>query len=247
MDSVACAGSHPLRTRLLNEPGGYLMKRLIAVLFLLGVSACGASSPALGDSPTVGGQLGFSQLGTIAGTTVIAQVLGPDQKWVTLSTGTIDASGTLSIMLPNSKAVTPYLPATSGDSTLQGCSSVPVLEPQQTKELSISLSIQMGAQFIPIYLSNHFPQLYGPVDPVGIINATYLYVDRDATVTGQLKCDDGTASSIADFNLTFSKGWNLQIEETTDYSSTASGTRTVGKLYTGELPAGVKWQQEPLG
>lgn len=216
------------------------MKRLVGIMSLLLGSACGGSGGALGESPIINSQVADWHRGT--GYIVTADVVSPNKSLVTLATGTIDASGLLSIQLPSSDALAPYLAVSDPSGSVpDGCTSKLVGEPADVKTTALLLNAKMaGSPSIPLWFSNAG---LGSAQMAGMINALYTYVDRDSSVKGQQKCETASSSSTMNVDVKRGRGWNITLEKITEYSLTPSGSHViVGELYSDALPSDVKLQ-----
>jgi hypothetical protein len=95
-------------------------------------------------------------------------------------------------------------------------------------------------------VGNFYHRNYDPSGeaPASGASASYLYVDRDVSVTGGVSSKEDGRSYTGSVNMFLKRGWNL-IYYTRDYNETA-GTATEA-LRTGAAPAGMKWYFVPSG
>lgn len=216
------------------------MKNVRLIVALLGAgclsSGCGSSGGALGENPTVSGQIEAWSGGS--GYTINVVPLTTPTGQTVLATGTIDASGAFSIEFPRPDAIAPYLISpVPTKSTV--CTSAPTANPADLKVAPVSLTLKKAgetSQLLVLYsrkpANNTMP---------GDVSASFLYADRDGDVSGQTKCETTTSSVMGDANLQLRKGWNINISKIVEFNSTPPEFHVVSQSYTGALPAEVKW------
>jgi hypothetical protein len=147
-----------------------------------------------------------------------------------LSTGTVDASGSFRIALPAGGLVEPHInDALQPTGGFGDCSARPDIRPADLKVAYLELSAQKpGSPDIALVLTNNAQALSNPMP--SDLGATYVYANRDGSITGKSSCDTGGQLNTTSYDLLLRAGWN-----------TIVGSES--RVRTGAVPAGVTWQK----
>ncbi len=207
-----------------------------SALFTLALSACGSSDSALGDQPTITGQLDGWNRGT--GFTLQASVLkaGAPPLSTVIAGAPIDAAGNFSITLPGSATLTPLLTTQHVDQTQISatCSGNVQVTPSDFAAAAALFTAVNGTTTLSVTLGNGAS---GTTSGLQLI-AGYTYVDRDFSETGTLTCNAGGAMQQSTADVHLKAGWNREVLSL--MLDTAAGMITANTS-TGPLPDGVKW------
>lgn len=205
---------------------------LVSTLLSLALTACGSSDSALGDQPTITGQLDGWNRGT--GFTLQASVLKTIIPPVTtvIASAPIDAAGNFSITLPGSAILNPLLTTQHSDPSQ--------LPAPCTGNIQVTPSDFAGttALFTAVSGTTTLSVSLGSVGNGPQITAAYAYVDRDVSETGTLTCNYSSVMQQSVADVHFKAGWNLELLQ--QNLNTAAGMAT-SSTSTGPLTDGVKW------
>lgn len=209
---------------------------LLSAFMTLKLTACGSSDSALGDQPTLTGQLDGWNRGT--GFTLQVSVLrasSPPLSTV-IASAPIDAAGNFSITLPGSATLTPLLTAQHVDQTqmLASCSGNVQVTPSDFAAAAAFFTAVNGTSALSVTLGNG---VSGNTSGLQII-AGYTYVDRDFSEVGTLACNASGAMQQSTADVHLKTGWNREVLSL--MLDTAAGMIT-SSTSTGPLPDGVKW------
>jgi hypothetical protein len=210
---------------------------LLSAVATLTLAACGTSDSALGDQPTLTGQIEGWDRG--AGFTLRASVLKTVSPLMTtvIASAPIDAAGNFSITLPGSAVVGPLLTTQHSDPSQlpPGCTGDLQVNPQDFAGTSALFDAVSGTTTLSVSLSNLGTAPAGGVQ----ISAGFAYADREVSETGTLTCSFSgfTQQSTADAHL--KAGWNREVLQLTMNAAAKMATSSVS---TGPLPDGVKWR-----
>ena len=195
------------------------MNRFLAVFTVALLGACGGDSGALGDSPTVSGQVTLPGRNA-SGWTMQARVGNA------MATAPIDAAGRFSIQLPGGDALTGAL----GSSSFSiGCNMNQVsVSPSTVRSVTASFAIiannQPFQQPTPVTIGAKS----GAFDTLSV---AYVFFDHDASASGTVNCLGGDFPSTVDVNVR--KGWNVLLSLEVAF----------GHLETsGPLPSAAQWK-----
>lgn len=200
----------------------------LTLMALLG--GCGVGSGALGDSPTIEGQIsnwiqgvgGYSLKATIGSTT--------------LATVPMNNLGGFSITLPGSAAVGPLLTSLVIP-VAAGCTGQVTVSPSTARWATAAFHATMGTSIQSVDLRS------GAIgDDIDLTGVSYVYVDQDTSARGEITCSIGAASSsmsVSSISLHLARGWNTTVSHAT--GSVAMGRVLRVDLSSGPPPAGAQW------
>lgn len=209
-----------------------IRSQVLSCLVLLALGACGGGGGALGDSPTLTGQIQNWTQGT--GYTLQANVGGN-----VAAMAPVDQSGKFSITLPGAAVVTPWL-AASNFTPANGCTGQVNVSPTTLKSATPSFIAVKGTDTpINVGLGGGSINLGGPVD---VTNVLFTYVDQDASATGEIKCtgSGGGPSSDTTYSVSVARGWNTVVTHETGMA--VPGGMLSISIANGGIPSGVQWQ-----
>ena len=196
----------------------------LPLMFVSLLAACGGSST-LGETPTVSGTFATWTKGQSA--TLSALI---DAKVV--ASTTVDTNGSFSLTLPSGAAIASQLTTFSAAVTGQGCSGPLTVTPAEAKVgvLRFALTGGVTASALLATLIN------GNNGSVTLVAGSYVYGDRDLSVSGQQTCG---SNSTVKANLSATKGWNTVLQQTT--LDTVAKTTTV-EITSAALSGDLQWQ-----
>ena len=202
------------------------------------LSACGFDS-ALGDQPTVTGQLEGWDLGT--GFMIQGSVLKPSGalEYAIVASAPVDAAGNFSLVLPGGSVMSDLLrnEPRGFEKLPEGCMGSIQAEPQSVAFATLDLRVFQGNTDVSVRQNSDLEK-----QPfTGETRGEFLYADREYVETSNVSCQRSPADGIVDkatTNLHFKAGWNQTISS---FSLPERGERH-SSYWTGAPPEGVKWR-----
>jgi hypothetical protein len=200
------------------------------------VALLGDGGP-LGDSPTISGQIHSWTLGATA--LDVSLNNAHETSDATVTSGTVDATGHFSVILPGAAAVQSSLAATDFSMGYSGC------DPNRAVTLSPPTVLSASAQ---LNVSSTIKNSEGTFTTEGdltlgastapaakgqyTLDIVYSYFNDDATASGTLLC----GAEIITVNVGVSKGWNtLRVVSLGDQTDVSSGPPPSAAVWTSSL------------